>query len=111
MAVQTGLSRSTRTESETIMVAFFSQCTALREHNLQEDHHASELGTAVLPGQPQPKTQNNLSRHMGKPTICIGEIKDADQLHSNCEAVQRLCFRYSDSTIIPLLLLSQISSF
>ena len=40
---------------------------------------------------------------MGKPTICIGENKDADQLRGNREADQRLCFRYSDSTI-PLLL-------
>ena len=39
---------------------------------------------------------------MGKPTICIGENKDADQLRGNREADQRLCFRYSDSTI-PLL--------
>ena len=39
---------------------------------------------------------------MGKLTICIGENKDADQLRSNCEADQRLCFRYTDSTI-PLL--------
>ena len=39
---------------------------------------------------------------MGKPTICIGENKGADQLRGNCEADQRLCFRYSDSTI-PLL--------
>ena len=45
---------------------------------------------------------------MGKPTICIGENKDADQLHGNREADQRLCFRYSDSTI-PLLLKSEIS--
>ena len=29
---------------------------------------------------------------MGKPTICIGENKGADQL-------QRLCFHYTDSTI------------
>ena len=36
---------------------------------------------------------------MGKPTICIGENKGADQLCSNCEADQRLCFRYSDSTL------------
>ena len=36
---------------------------------------------------------------MGKATICIGENKDADQLRSNCEADQHLCFRYSDSTI------------
>ena len=43
-----------------------------------------------------------LSRRMGKPKICIGENKGADQLRSNCEADQRLCFRYTDSTI-PLL--------
>ena len=47
---------------------------------------------------------------MGKPTICIGENKDADQLRGNSEADQRLWFRYSDSTI-PLLLKSEISSF
>ena len=40
---------------------------------------------------------------MGKPTIFIGENKDADQLRGNREADQRLCFRYSDSTIPPLL--------
>ena len=47
---------------------------------------------------------------MGKPTICIGENKDADQLRGNREADQRHCFRYSDSTI-PLLLKSASSSF
>ena len=46
---------------------------------------------------------------MGKPTICIGENKDADQLRGNREADQRLCFRYLDSTV-PLLLKSEISS-
>ena len=46
---------------------------------------------------------------VGKPTICIGENKDADQLRGNREADQRLCFRYSDSTV-PLLLKSKISS-
>ena len=59
-------------------------------------------------------TCNNLllkmSRLMGKPTICICENKDADQLRSNCEADQRLCFRYTDSTL-PLLFKSEISSF
>ena len=47
---------------------------------------------------------------MGKPTICMGENKDADQLRGNRGADQRLCFRYSYSTI-PLLLKSEISSF
>ena len=47
---------------------------------------------------------------MGKPTVCIGENKGADQLRGNREADQHLCFRYSDSTIPPLLN-SEISSF
>ena len=51
-----------------------------------------------------------MSHPMGKPTICICENKDADQLRGNSESDQRLCFRYSDSTI-PLLLKSEISSF
>ena len=46
---------------------------------------------------------------MGKPTICICENKDADQLRGDREADQRLCFRYSDSAI-PLLLKSEISA-
>ena len=52
----------------------------------------------------------DLSRLMRKPTICICETKGADQLRSNCEADQRLCFRYTDSTT-PLLPKSEISSF
>ena len=47
---------------------------------------------------------------MGKPTICLGENKGADQLRSDREADQRLCFRYSDSAV-PMLLKSKISSF
>ena len=47
---------------------------------------------------------------MGKPTICLCENKDADQLRGNREADQRLCFRYSDSTI-PLPVKSEISGF
>ena len=31
---------------------------------------------------------------MRKPTICLCENKDADQLRGNREADQRLCFRY-----------------
>ena len=37
-----------------------------------------------------------------KPNFCICENKDADQLRGNREADQRLCFRYTNSTI-PLL--------
>ena len=46
---------------------------------------------------------------MRKPDFCICENKDPDHLHGNREADQRLCFRYTDSTI-PLLLKSEISS-
>ena len=46
---------------------------------------------------------------MGKPTICLGENKGADQLCGNREADQRLCFCYTDSTI-PFLLKYKISS-
>ena len=46
---------------------------------------------------------------MGIPTICIGENKDADQLHGNREADQRLCFRSTDSTL-PIVPKSEISS-
>ena len=47
---------------------------------------------------------------MRKPPFCICENKDADQLRGNREADQRLCFRYTDTTI-PLLSKSEISSF
>ena len=56
------------------------------------------------------KIKFDMSRLVGKPTICIGENKDADQLRGNREADLRLCFRYMDSTL-PLLLKSEISSF
>ena len=46
---------------------------------------------------------------MRKPAFRICENKGADQLHGNSEADQRLCFRYTDSTI-PLLPKSEISS-
>ena len=51
----------------------------------------------------------NMSHVMRKPAFCICENKDADQLRSNRQADQRLCFRYIDSTI-PLLHVYKISS-
>ena len=44
-----------------------------------------------------------------KQAFCICENKDADQLRGNREADQRLCFRYTDSTI-PLLPIYKTSS-
>ena len=40
---------------------------------------------------------------MRKPAFCICENKDADQLRGNRETDQRLCFRYTDSTILYFL--------
>ena len=51
----------------------------------------------------------HMSRVVRKPAYCICENKDADQLRGDREADQRLCFRYTDSTI-PLLSKSEISS-
>ena len=45
---------------------------------------------------------------MKKTAFCICENKGANQLRGNREADQRLCFRYTDSTI-PLLPKSEIS--
>ena len=50
-----------------------------------------------------------MSHVMRKSAFCIYENKGSDQLRSNCAADQRLCFRYTDSTI-PLLRNSKISS-
>ena len=48
-------------------------------------------------------------RHAKTGLLHICENKDADQFRGNREADQRLCFRYTDSTI-PLPPTSEISS-
>ena len=56
------------------------------------------------------KTETGImSLDVRKPDFCICENKDADQLRGNREADQRLCFRYTESTI-PLLPKFEISS-
>ena len=50
-----------------------------------------------------------MSLVMRKPTFCICENKDADQLCGNRKADLPLCFRYIGSKI-PLLSKSEISS-
>ena len=45
---------------------------------------------------------SHMSLVMRKPAFCICENNDADQLRGNREADQRLCFRYTDSTILQL---------
>ena len=51
----------------------------------------------------------HMSCVMRKPNFCKCENKDTDQLRDNPEADQRLCFRYTDSTI-PLLFKSEIQA-
>ena len=46
---------------------------------------------------------------MRKPTFCICENKDPDELRGNREADQRLCFRDIDSTI-PLISKSEFQA-
>ena len=53
--------------------------------------------------------QSHISPGVRKPTFCIRENKDADQLRGNLKADQRLCFHYLDSTV-PLLPKAEISS-
>ena len=52
---------------------------------------------------------DHMSVVMRKPAFCICVNKGADQLRGDRETDQRLCFRYTDSTI-PLLAKSEISS-
>ena len=58
---------------------------------------------------PITKVYFHMSRVVRKPAFCICGNKDADQLRGYREADQRLCFRYTDSTI-PLLPKSATSS-
>ena len=41
----------------------------------------------------------HMNHVMRKPTFCICDNKDADQLRGNRGADQRICFRYIESTI------------
>ena len=61
-------------------------------------------GTSMIVYYYQPEN----SLYMKKPAFCICENKDADQLRSDREADQHLCFYYMDSTI-PLLPKIEIS--
>ena len=81
-------------------------CEVTVQHNFFKFSGNYTIRTTVPPGK-QPKVQ--MSRAVRKPAFCICENKDADQLRVNREADQRLCFRYTDSTI-HLLLKSEISS-
>ena len=80
-------------------------------------HEAAQMSSSFLTDRPVQIVQNqtrllhylHLSRVVRKPAFCICENKDADQLRGNREADQRLCFRYTDSTI-PVLPQSEISS-
>ena len=71
--------------------------------------YISSVRNNLVPQSGQIKRNFHLSRDVRKPDFCICENKDADQLRGNREADQRLCFRYTDSTIT-LLPKSEISN-
>ena len=85
------------TMKEILSCSFVICCTSFHFYQVFFFSHSSLFSYKLLK-----KFNKEMSLCMGKPTICIGEYKGADQLRSNCEADQRLCFRYTDSTI-PLL--------
>ena len=58
--------------------------------------------------QSESSLSHDMSRVMRKPAFCLCQNKDADQLRSDREADQCLCFRYINS-IITLLPKSEIS--
>ena len=81
-------------------------------HNFSsEEHHfyRSEKSQYIAWACYRNAVYYRMSLVLRKPAFCICENKDADQLHGNREADQRLCFRYTDSTI-PLLPESEMSS-
>ena len=92
-------------------VYLVSECSKLESFNrvyeIGEKSHSLLDHPRILTSVVQ---QQYVSLCVRKPTICMGENKDADQLRGNREADQRLCFRYTDSTF-PLLLIPKFSRF
>ena len=64
--------------------------------------HCFDWATKTWRGKVAMPIHNYMSHVMRKLDFCICENKGADQLHSDCQADQHLCFRYMDSRI-PLL--------
>ena len=92
-----------------VAICFWTASGAIGAKGRMQDEDG-QTEKQALPKHASQQKRLYMSRLMRKPTICICENKDADQLRGNREADQRLCFRYSDSTI-PLLLKSKISIF
>ena len=57
------------------------------------------------------QTKNEPHREKKTTDFCLCENKVADQLRSNCEADQRLCFRYTDGTVLPKIFSAKNSIF
>ena len=80
----------------------FNNSLSLQDGNETQNESSLLGGHAANTGKVLLHTYDT-SRRISKPTICICENKDADQLCSNFD--QRLCFRYTDSTIPQLLII------
>ena len=78
-------------------------------YDVDEDQIKLFFCKASLQKRKRRNSNDKLSLVIRKPGFRICENKDADQLRGNREADQRLCFRYTDTTI-PLLSKSEISS-
>ena len=97
------------------MVSKILQSKAERALNLESSDDMSMgkclvLSDVLLQVMELKETVDQLSLVVKKTAFCIRENKEVDQLRGNREADQRLCFRYTDSTI-PLLPKSESTSF
>ena len=102
--------RTRKAHNSTIFEAALGHtATAMKKINFTKTNKLNTKTNYVTPPVISNLRQQQMSRFVRKPAFCICENKDPDQLCGNCEADQRLCFRYIDSTI-PLLSKSEISS-
>ena len=91
-----------------ILGVMVSQC---KPHYSEACYNEVELDQwQVLTDRYLTEPSLHMSRDMSKLDFCLYENNGADQLRSNCKADQRLCFCYTTRPI-PLLLISEISSF
>ena len=76
----------------------------MEANDIARDETLLANDTSCLPISQKLDARLNMSLIMRKLAFCICENKDADQLRGNRnrEADKPLCFRYIDSTILPL---------
>ena len=78
--------------------------------SVKSDSNWPAMVTRLASQQIANTVTKDMSLVMRKPTFCICENKDADQLRGNREADQRLCFRYIVQSLYFLNPIFQASS-